>query len=124
MAEGFARALSHRAIDAESAGTNPKPIHPLAVRVMAERDIDISSQKSKALDAMIEKQFDYVITVCDRARESCPTWPSAREHIHWSFDDPAEATGDEAQKLAVFRRVRDEIARRVQLFVLAHRGLV
>ncbi len=63
-----------------------------------------------------------MITVCDRARESCPTWPGAREHIHWSFDDPAAATGTEAERLAVFKRVRGEVSRRVQLFVTAQLG--
>jgi arsenate reductase len=120
MAEGWARALGGDQVEARSAGTQPKELHSLAVQVMAEAGVDISRQKSKALEGMLGQCFDYVITVCDRAKETCPVWPGAKEQIHWSFDDPAEATGTEAEKLVVFHRVQREIKRRVELFLAAH----
>jgi len=119
MAEGWARFLSKGEVEAFSAGTEPRPLNPLAVRAMAEVGIDISAQQSKALEVYLGQPFDFVITVCDRAKEHCPVWPSIKERIHWSFDDPAEATGTEEQRLAVFRRVRDEIRNRMRLFLTA-----
>ena len=121
MAEGWTRALSSGRLEAFSAGTEPKGLHPLAVKVMADVGVDISQQTSKHLDSFLSQRFDYVITVCDKAKESCPVWPDAKEHIHWSFDDPAAATGDEAERLKVFRRVQAEVKRRVDLFLLAHK---
>jgi arsenate reductase len=109
MAEGWARSLGKGQIEPFSAGTSPKSVHPLAVKVMAEADVDISGQQSKHLDSFVGQEFDCVITVCDRAKESCPIWPGAKKQLHWSFDDPAEATGNAEQRLNVFRRVRDEI---------------
>jgi arsenate reductase len=117
MAEGWARALGGEQVEAYSAGTEPKGLHPLAVRVMAEAGVDISQQTSKHLDGMLGQSFDYVITVCDRAKESCPVWPSANEHIHWSLDDPAEARGNETERLQSFRRVCLEMKRRIELFL-------
>lgn len=122
MAEGWARALGGSRVEAFSAGTEPMGLNSLAVRVMGEAGVDISSQQSKHLDTLLDQRFDYVITVCDRAKERCPVWPGAREHIHWSFDDPAEAQGSEAERLRVFRRVQMEIKRRVELFLAAHRA--
>jgi arsenate reductase len=116
MAEGWARFLGKGNVEAFSAGTQPKPIHPLAIKAMAEVGVDISGQASKPMDQFVGEPFDFVITVCDRAKEACPVWPGAREHIHWSLDDPAEATGTEAQRLVVFRRVRDEMREHVRLF--------
>ena len=84
---------------------------------MAELGIDISSQESKSLDRYLGEPFDWVVTVCDRARESCPLFPGARRSLHWDFDDPAAATGTEEQRLEVFRRVRDEIDGRIGDFV-------
>jgi len=121
MAEGWARKLGGGAVEAFSAGTEPKGLHPLAVKVMAELGVDISHQASKHLDSFVSQRFDYVITVCDKAKESCPVWPHAKEHIHWSFDDPAAAMGSEAERLKVFKRVQAEIKRRVDLFLLAHK---
>jgi arsenate reductase len=121
MAEGWARFLSKGKVDAISAGTEPKTLNPLAVHAMAEVGIDISKQQSKAMDVYSGQPFDFVITVCDRAKESCPVWPTAKERIHWSFDDPAEATGSEEQRLAAFRRVRDEIRTRLRLFLAANK---
>jgi arsenate reductase (thioredoxin) len=121
MAEGWARFLSKGRVDAFSAGTEPKPVHPLAVRVLHEVGIDISGQQSKAMEIYLGQPFDFIITVCDRAKERCPVWPGIKERIHWSFDDPAEATGTEEERLRVFARVRDEIRTRVRLFLTAHK---
>ncbi len=88
---------------------------------MAEAGIDISQQESKHLNSMRDDRFDFVITVCDRAKESCPVWPGAREHIHWSFDDPAEARGTDEERLRVFHRVQMEMKRRIELFLAANR---
>jgi arsenate reductase (thioredoxin) len=121
MAEGMARTLSERKMDAFSAGTHPKGLHPMAEQVMSEAGIDISRHRSKGIGEFDGQAFDYVITVCDQANEACPVWPGTRERIHWSFDDPAAAQGSEAERLEVFRRVRDEIRQRVQLFLIVHR---
>lgn len=118
MAEGLARHLGRGRVEAFSAGTSPKGLHPLAVNAMQELGIDISGQQSKHVDALQGQRFDVVVTVCDRAKEACPFWPGTSP-IHWSFDDPAEATGTEEQQLVTFRRVRDEIRHRVSLFLQA-----
>jgi arsenate reductase len=120
MAEGLARAMGRGRICSFSAGTDPKPLHPLAIQVMAELGIDISGQQSKSLAALAGERFDFAITVCDRAKQQCPAIPGSPHQIHWGFDDPAEAAGTEEQRLRVFRRVRDEIRRRVRLFLDAN----
>lgn len=86
---------------------------------MREISIDISSHRSKSVDEFVGQKFDYVITVCDSANERCPVFPGDTKRIHWSFDDPAAAQGDEESKLAVFRRVRDEVRRRLRSFITA-----
>ena len=91
---------------------------PEAIEAMREIGIDISSHRSKSVDEFTSRQIDYVITVCDNAREHCPVFPGHAKQIHWSFDDPAAAEGDEAARLAVFRRVRDEIHERLRSFVM------
>lgn len=116
MAEGWLRAMAGDRFEVSSAGTHPSQVNPLAIAVMRERGIDLSRHRSKPLDEFAGERFDYVITVCDRARESCPVWPGAQA-IHWSFDDPAAAEGDEEGRLAVFRRVRDEIHERLRAFM-------
>lgn len=110
MAEGFLKSFD-AALEVYSAGTNPSTrVHPKAVQVMNEIGIDLSKNTPKQVDQFIEKQFDYVITVCDHARETCPVFPGKVEHrLHIGFDDPAEATGSEDEVLNIFRRVRDEI---------------
>lgn len=118
MAEGLLRALGRDRFVVFSAGTEPaERIHPLAVAAMRELDLDISGGVPKHLSQFLEDDWDYVITVCDRANEACPVFPGDAERIHWGFDDPAAATGAEEQQLRVFRRVRDEIAQRIRLFV-------
>ena len=121
IAEGLARHFGKGRIESHSAGTEPATLNPMAALVMEELDIDISQQSSKSVDELKDQPFNYVITVCDRAKEQCPTWPATTEVIHWSIDDPAEVQGDEAQRLKAFRRTRDEIRRRMQLFLLSSR---
>ncbi len=112
MAEGWLRHLSAGRVEAASAGTEPRGLHPLAVRVMAERGVDISRQRSKHLSELQGIRFDWVVTVCDRARQTCPVFPGARA-VHWDLPDPAEAEGSEEEVAEAFRRVRDDLARRV-----------
>jgi arsenate reductase (thioredoxin) len=108
MAEGLLRAIAGERFEVFSAGTHPSRVNPLTVAAMRERGIDLSAHRSKSLDEFAAERFDYVITVCDNAKESCPVWPGARA-IHHSFEDPAAAEGGDKERLAVFRRVRDEI---------------
>jgi arsenate reductase len=119
MAEGFARALGKGRVESFSAGTHPTSVHPLAIKVMAELGIDISGQTSKPLDMFLDQTFAYVICVCDRAAKECPAWPRARELARWSFEDPAAVRGTEAERLAAFRKVRNEIQQRINLALLA-----
>jgi arsenate reductase len=117
MAEGLLRRDAGDRFEVFSAGVEPSHVRPQAVEVMREAEIDISGHRSKSVDEFAGQEFDYVITVCDNANERCPVFPGKTEHIHWSFDDPAAATGDEAAKLAVFRWVRDEIRQRLRPFI-------
>jgi len=117
MAEGLLRRLDGDHFEVASAGVAPSQVRAEAIRVMRELGIDISSHRSKSVDEFIEQEFDYVITVCDNANEQCPVFPGRTMRIHWSFEDPAAAQGDEPARLAVFRRVRDEIDKRMREFV-------
>ena len=117
MAEGLLRHLAGDRFEVASAGVSPTKVRPEAIGVMRELGIDISHQRSKAVDEFVGREFDYVITVCDNANEQCPVFPGKTNRIHWSFDDPAAVEGDELARLAVFRRVRDEILQRLQLLV-------
>lgn len=114
MAEGWVRTLAGDRVEAASAGTEQTRVNPLAVQAMAEVGIDISRHASKTLDRFVPERWDWVITVCDAANERCPVFPGAGARLHWSFDDPAAVTGSEAERLAAFRRVRDEIAARLE----------
>ena len=118
MAEALLRQMAGEEYDVFSAGTHPKGMHPRSFEVMKEIGIDISQQTSKDVSAFSNDSFQYVITVCDRARQQCPVFPGA-EPIHWGFDDPAEAPAN--RQLEVFRRMRDEIRHRLNLFLLADR---
>ncbi|MBI5882129.1 MAG: arsenate reductase ArsC [Elusimicrobia bacterium] len=109
MAEGWARALKAGPIEAYSAGVEPEGVHPLAVKVMAEAGVDISSQRSKHVRVLKDFHYDFVVTVCDNARQACPHFPIKTKIVHAGFEDPAEAKGTEEERLAVFRRVRDQI---------------
>ena len=117
MAEGLLRARAGDSFDVHSAGNAATAVRPLAVRAMAELGIDIGGQRSKSVDEYAGQRFDYAITVCDDAKEACPYFPGAATQIHWRFDDPAAATGSEDERLAVFRRVRDEISEQIEGFV-------
>ena len=114
MAEGLLRHLSGDRVEAYSAGTEATLVRPLAIRVMDEVGVDISGQESKTLERYRGEHFDYVITVCDDANEACPFFPGARNRLHWSFEDPARAEGPEEERLAIFRRVRDEIREHIE----------
>ena len=117
MAEGFLRSFD-KSLEIFSAGTNPaEAVHPLAVKVMREEWIDLSLSKPKSVDEFLDRSFDYVITVCDGANETCPTFSGkVGERLHIGFDDPAEAKGSNDEVLAVFRRVRNEINMRFRQF--------
>jgi len=117
MAEGLLRHDGGERFEVSSAGTRPSQVRPEAVEAMREIGVDISGHRSKSVDEFLGQKFDYVITVCDNAKESCPVFPGETERIHWSFDDPAVATGDESSRLAVFGRVRDEIRARLREFI-------
>lgn len=112
LAEGFLRAALQGKLHVASAGTNPAGfVHPLAIRVMAEIGIDISQHRSKHLDEFLNQDVETVITVCGNTDQACPLFPGQVNRHHWGFDDPAHATGSDEEKLAVFRRVRDEMRR-------------
>ena len=121
MAEAILRARAGDDFEVFSAGVDPRGINPLTIRVLGDAGISTEGLRSKSVNEMLDRQFDYVITVCDRARESCPVFPGSHESFHWGLDDPAEATGSEAERLAVFRRVMGEIVTRIDTFALAAR---
>ena len=110
MAEGLLRSMAGDRMDVFSAGTSPHGLHPGAVAAMREIGIDIAGQRSEHVDAYLDADIDTVIAVCDRAAASCPTFPGAERKVRWAFDDPAAARGGDEERMAVFRRVRDEIA--------------
>ena len=118
MAEGMLRAWGGGAFEAFSAGTHATEVRPEAVAVMTEIGIDISSHRSKNLDAYQGEHFEWVITVCDQARRECPVFPGAEQTAHWGIDDPSEIEGDEAARLAAFRKARDELRSRVRMLIL------
>ena len=116
MAEGLLRHMAGDRFEIASAGVAPTSVRPEAIEVMLELSIDISQQHSKSVDDFLGHEFDYVITVCDNANEQCPVFPGRTDRLHWSFEDPAAVEGDELARLAVFRRVRDEIHDRLRQF--------
>ncbi|HEX8288313.1 MAG TPA: arsenate reductase ArsC [Pyrinomonadaceae bacterium] len=116
MAEGVLRHFGGDKFEVESAGVISSFVRPLAIKAMQEIGMNIFNHRSKSVDEFKDQTFDYVITVCDNAKETCPFFPANSELIHWSFDDPAEAIGSEEEQLAVFRRVRDEIRDKLSEF--------
>lgn len=114
MAEGFARQILPADWRIASAGIETHGLNPLAVKVMAEKGLDISSYQSKLIDPQYLQTCDIVVTLCGDARDRCPVVPATVTKIHWPLLDPAQATGTETERLAVFRQVRDEIAERIQ----------
>lgn len=121
MAEALLRSFGGEDFEVYSAGLEPKGLHPLTIQVMNEIGIDVSEQKSKHLDQFLDQSFDYIITVCDRANDNCPTFPGDNVRIHWSFDDPVEVVGNEALQRQKFGRVRGEISDRIRLWVTVQR---
>jgi arsenate reductase len=117
MAEGLMKTLGGKEWEVHSGGILPSYVHPLAIRAMGEIGIDISGQTSKSADQFLEKRFDYVITLCDHAAMTCPSFPGQGNRIHWPLEDPAGATGTIEERLAVFRRVRDEIKTKIEEFL-------
>jgi arsenate reductase len=119
MAEAFLRREGGDRFEVASAGTEPRGVSPLTVRVLDRLGFETARLRSKSVDEFLGQRFDYVVTVCDRARENCPYFPGGGETLHWGFDDPAEAEGSEAERLAVFERVFGEISTRIRSFIPA-----
>jgi arsenate reductase len=117
MAEALVRHKGGDAFEVHSAGTHPKGINPLTLKIVAEAGIDASWARSKSVTEYLGQQFDYVLTVCDEARQICPVFPGVHESLHWGYEDPAEATGTEEERLAVFRRVFVQLGERINQFV-------
>lgn len=122
MAEGLLRELGTGRFEAYSAGTEATSVRPEAAKVMAEIGLDISGRESKTLERYLGEDFEYVVTVCDDANEACPVFPGVKRRLHWSFEDPSQATGDDEARLAVYRRVRDEVRYRIETELLVAVG--
>ena len=122
MAEGLVNHGLAGKVQAFSAGTDPSDVHPVAVAVMGELGIDISHHRSKAMDEFVDKKFDYVITLCDQANESCPVFFGGTQRLHMGFDNPAAVPGSEVEKLFAFRKVRDQIREKVVGFLSKQQG--
>ncbi len=121
MAEGLLRLRGGSAYEVFSAGTQPRVVHPLALKVMREIGIGISDHRAKSLEEFREQPpMDLVVTVCDEAAEACPYFPNARHQVHWGFPDPSRVTGSEEARLAAFRHIRDLIATRINQFLGLH----
>jgi arsenate reductase len=116
MAEGLLRHEAGERFDVFSAGTRPSKVRQEAIAIMRELGIDISGHRSKSVDEFVGQPFDYVITVCDNAKESCPVFPGKARRIHWSFEDPAAVEGSEGERRGAFRRIRDQIRERIEAF--------
>ncbi len=122
IAEGILRNAAGSMIEVQSAGSKPTGfVHPLAIQVMAEIGIDICGHRSKPLTEFLGKEIETVITVCGKADQVCPVFPGQVNRHHWGFDDPAQATGSEAEQLTVFRRVRDEMRRVFEAYAAGRR---
>ena len=123
MAEGILRAAAGTLLDVHSAGSKPAGyVHPLAIKVMAEIGIDISGHSSKHMHDFLNRDVHTVITVCGNADQACPMYPGQMARHHWGFDDPAHASGNEAEQLIVFRRVRDEIRKVFEAYAAGWAG--
>ena len=118
MAEALLRHHGGDRFEVHSAGTEPKGINPLTLRILAEAGIDASFARSKSVTEFLGQRFDYVVTVCDQARQSCPVFPGVHQSLHWGYEDPAEATGTDDERLAVFRKVFIQMAERVKQFAV------
>ncbi len=123
MAEAILGRIGRPTFDVQSAGTHPGSVNPLTIRALSEIGIDWSGARSKSVIQFLDEPFDYVITVCDQAREACPVLPGAHASLHWGLEDPAAAPGTDDERLAVFRRVRDEISALVAPFAEGARSV-
>jgi arsenate reductase (thioredoxin) len=117
MAEALLRHDAGARFEVVSAGVTPRAVNPLTIAALASVGIDISEARSKPVGAFIGRRFDYVITLCDRARLTCPVFPGAEETLHWGIDDPAEAVGDAAEQRVAFDRAMREISGRLHTFI-------
>ncbi len=117
MAEVLLRRRGGDAFEVSSAGTEPGAVRPLTLRVLQEGGFDTSGLRSKSVDEFLGQRFDYVITVCDQARQACPVFPGSVESLHWGYEDPSQATGTEEERLAVYRRVFTQMGERIGQFV-------
>jgi arsenate reductase (thioredoxin) len=117
MAEGFLRDIAKDKFEIFSAGVEPTQVNPFAIKVMAEVGIDISSYKSKSVTEFLNQRFDYIITVCDNAKKTCPIFSGQYEKIHWDIEDPTDVKGSEEEKLYFFRKIRDKIKNRCLYFM-------
>jgi arsenate reductase len=127
MAEALIRSKGGDAFRAFSAGTEPRGINPLTVRTLEEAGLDTSFARSKSVEEFLGDSFDYVITVCDEARQVCPVFPGEHESLHWGYEDPALAEGTEEERLEVFRRVFIQLSERIGTFLplaIKHRSEV
>jgi arsenate reductase (thioredoxin) len=121
MAEALLRHHGGDEFEVHSAGTVPRGVNPLTLKVLADAGIDASAARSKSVNEYLGQEFDHVVTVCDQARQVCPVFPGVHESLHWGYEDPAEATGSEEERLAVFRRVFIQIGERVRQFAVVTR---
>jgi arsenate reductase len=118
MAEALLRHRGGDDFEVHSAGTEPKGINPLTLRTLAEVGIDASWARSKSVTEFFGQRFDYVVTVCDQARQSCPVFPGVHESLHWGYEDPAAVQGTDEQRMIVFRQVLTQIGERINQFIL------
>ena len=118
MAEALLRHHGGDRFEVFSAGTEPKGVNPRTLRILAEAGIDASFARSKSVTEFLGQSFDYVVTVCDQARQSCPVFPGVHESLHWGYEDPAAATGTDQEQMAVFRKVFIQMAERVKQFAV------
>ena len=117
IAEALLRRYGGADFEVHSAGTEATRVNPYAIRVLAEQGIDWSQARSKVITEFLDQEFDYVITVCDRARETCPVFPGSTNTLHWGLDDPSEVEGTEEERLAAFRRTELEVSTRLRPFI-------
>jgi arsenate reductase len=117
MAEALLRQVGGPDFEVHSAGTEPRGINPLTLATLARAGVDASGARSKSVSEYLGQAFDYVVTVCDEARQACPVFPGVHRSLHWNYEDPAEAAGTEEERLAVFRRVFIGIGERIDQFI-------
>jgi arsenate reductase len=117
MAEAIVRSNGGPDFEVHSAGTEPRGVNPLTLRVLSDAGIDASWARSKSVTEYLGQKFDFVVTVCDEARQACPVFPGVHESLHWGYEDPAEAEGTEDERLAVFRRVFLQLGERINQFI-------